>query len=166
MGKVAEGISIPDRAQALSGLLSFGAIRGVTGLAKSAIDTIGDKAASITQATSASFSEVMAQSPTVKDSDAVAHAGKDQGEPISRIRERLADAITQLLGGIGVPLDPPLAFVAGEDGHLHLENAHPRAAEIEANLRESPEVSSLTGQLLGSANAADRRLVLHSVAGA
>jgi hypothetical protein len=139
----------------LSGLFSLGMIRSASGVAKSAFEALGDKAAALTKSASpSSFAETLSTTAT---------ADANHAEPLSRIRERLAKVVTESLSSIGVSLDPALTFVAGEDGQLHLEEPHPRAAEIEANLRDNPEVRSLAAQLLESSNLADRRLVLHSV---
>lgn len=140
----------------MSGLFSLGLIRSASDVAKTAIAAIGDKTAALTKSASpSSFADVLSTSETAKT---------DNAEPVSRIRERLANVVTESLSSMGISLDPALAFVAGEDGQLHLEDANSRAAEIEANLRDNPEVRSLVNQLLGTANLADRRLVLHSVA--
>jgi len=82
---------------------------------------------------------------------------------IPEIRENLAFAIESVLMRMGIPVDPALSFIAGEDGSAHLEGDHDRGAEIEANLQDDLVVRELVGQLVGSAAGADRRIILHTI---
>jgi hypothetical protein len=130
-------------------------IHSASGVAKTAFEALGDKAAALTKpVSSSSFADALS---TTESADAT------NAEPVSRVRERLAKVVTESLSSMGVSLDPALSFVAGEDGQLHLEENHPQAAEIEAELRDNQEIRALVHQLLGSSHLADRRLVLHSV---
>lgn len=135
-------------------------IRSASEIAKSAVEAIGNKAAALSKPASGNtFAEVLSHESGTSSSTG-------ETEPITSIREKLAKVVTETLNSIGVPLDPALTFIAGEDGNLHLETPHPQAAEIEANLRENSDVRLLASQLLGAPSLADRRLVLHSVSDA
>jgi hypothetical protein len=131
-------------------------IRDASEIAKSALAGLGAKTATLSQTQApTAFAEVLSSEAST------AKAG--EGEPISRIREKLAKAVSESLGSLDVSLDPALTFVVGENGQLQLEGAHPQAAEIEAKLRDNSEIQLLAARLLESPNVADRRLVLHSV---
>jgi len=122
------------------------------------VKSIGQQATSLAGAANLpSFADVLG----VKESSKPESSNTPLSVP--EIRENLAFAIESVLTRMGIPLDPALSFVAGEDGTAHLEGDHDRGAEIEANLQDDPVVRELVGQLLGSAAGADRRIVLHTI---
>ena len=148
----------------MSGLLSFGALRAVSEVASSAIEAIGQKTSSIVESASrGSFANVLAGTSTDTDSVPAGSVAGGESTTIGEIREKLSGVIESVLEAMGVAADPALRFVAGSDGLMHLETPHPRAAEIEANLRDDEAVGTLAARLTRSELASDRTLVLHSV---
>ena len=148
----------------MSGLLSFGALRAVSEVASSAIEAIGQKTLSMVESASrGSFANVLAGTSSDTDSVPADSVAAGESTTISEIREKLSGVIESVLQSMGVTADPALRFVAGSDGLMHLETSHPRAAEIEANLRDDEAVRTLAAKLTQTELASDRTLVLHSV---
>jgi len=147
----------------LNGLFSLDTLRSASGIARNAVKSIGLHATSLAgAANSPSFADVLGLKASSKP-DPSNPAPSNPAISVPEIRENLAFAIESVLTRMGIPLDPALSFVAGEDGTAHLEGDHDRGAEIEANLQDDPVVRELVGQLLGSAAGADRRIVLHTI---
>jgi hypothetical protein len=141
-------------------------MRAVSEVASSAIEAIGQKTSSLVESASrGSFASVLAGTSAEADATPTDSASAGELTTIGEIREKLSGVIESVLDAMGVTADPALRFVAGSDGMMHLETPHPRAAEIEANLRDDEAVRNMAAKLTRSELASDRTLVLHSVAG-
>ena len=139
-------------------------LRAATGLARDAAESVTAAAVELI-------------TPDNRASDPTATAGStfaqvleaqtaERGASVQELRAKLTTAIESVLQQMDLPADPALTFVARDDGTLQLEGDHPRAAELESNLRDAVDVQSLTAELTKLSSGADRRLVIHQVAGA
>ena len=138
MGKVAEGIPVYNRAQALS--LSIPSATLSLGAARLAQDVAGRVGQAI------GFDEVLHGNAPVQEDGAASVAGLSE-DLVDSIRSRLLQSgLIQLGGGP----NQSLQLRVQQDGALRVAGDHPRAAEIEALLASSPQIVERAGRLAQS----------------
>jgi hypothetical protein len=138
-------------------MLSLGAIRNASNLARNAVDAISNSASLLANTVSNKTS------PTSSFADVLASEQAPSQISVSELRNNLTTEIEAVLQRVGIDANPPITLITNADGTIELEGDHERAVEIEANLNETPSVRALSSQLATRGDGADRRLVLHSI---
>lgn len=140
MGKVVEGIQVPNRAQTLNLPISPTAVVGAMRMA-------GRLASGVREAIS--FDDVLHQNKA-------ADAAEPGAEPLSEAEEspsvvellqQTVEAIREKLRASGLATDQPLEMRVDQDAELEMVSDHPQAAAIETLLAGDSGVRSMVSRL-------------------